>query len=155
MATKKSTRGSASAQARAGKPTSGSRKGTSAAARGAGPRASASRSQASRSSSRGREAGESKTTTSHNVIRRWVEKRGAHPATVKTTARGEEAGVLRIDFPGYSGKETLEEISWDEFFEKFDDKKLAFLYQEQTASGRLSRFCKIVNREQGSARSKR
>jgi hypothetical protein len=89
-------------------------------------------------------AGESHTTTDHKVIRKWVEERGGRPATVKGTGRGrEEAGILRIDFPGYSGEESLEEISWEEFFDKFDDKKLAFLYQEKTGGGEQSRFCKF------------
>src|SRR4051812_1607554 len=67
------------------------------------------------SSSRGRSA---KTTTNHETIRRWVEKRGAHPATVKGTT-SDTTGVLRIDFPGYSGQDTLKEVSWDDFFKKF------------------------------------
>jgi len=54
--------------------------------------------------------------------------------------------VLRLDFPGYSGKDTLQEVSWDDFFDKFERKHLAFLYQEKTASGRTSRFCKLVDR---------
>jgi hypothetical protein len=89
---------------------------------------------------------EAKKTTDHNKIRKWAEERGAHPAAVKgTTGRG-DAGLLRIDYPGYRGKETLKEISWDEFFKKFDDEKLAFLYQEKTATGRTSRFSKLVSR---------
>ena len=92
-------------------------------------------------------AGESKTTTDHDVIRKWVEERGGKPATVKRTGDEEEPGVLRIDFPGYSGKDSLEEISWDQFFEKFDEKDLAFLYQEQTRDGEESRFFKFVSRE--------
>jgi hypothetical protein len=92
---------------------------------------------------------ESKTTTDHEKIRRWVEQRGGHPATVKGTTRGkEEAGVLRIDFPDYSGEETLEEITWEEFFDKFDEKDLAFVYQDQTVEGEESRFSKLVSREQ-------
>jgi hypothetical protein len=91
-------------------------------------------------------AGGSHTTTDHNVIHKWVEERGGRPATVKGTGRGgEEAGVLRINFPGYSGEESLEEISWEEFYDKFDEKKLAFLYQEETGGGQ-SRFCKFVSR---------
>ena len=92
-------------------------------------------------------AGASKTTTDHDVIRKWVEERGGKPATVKRTGDEEEPGVLRIDFPGYSGKDSLEEISWDQFFEKFDEKNLAFLYQEQTRDGEESRFFKFVSRE--------
>ena len=55
--------------------------------------------------------------------------------------------MLRLDFPGYSGKQSLQEISWDEFFEKFDERGLALLYQETTARGQKSNFNKIVSRE--------
>ena len=88
----------------------------------------------------------SKITTSHDTIRSWVEERGGHPATVKNTS-GDGAGILRIDFPGYSGEDSLEQISWDDFFAKFDDSGLAFLYQEQTSGGEQSRFNKFVSRE--------
>ncbi len=92
-------------------------------------------------------ASESKTTTDHKTIQKWSEARGGKPATVKSTEKDGEAGVLRIDFPGYSGAGSLEEISWDEFFEKFDEKNLAFLYQEHTSSGEESRFFKLVSRD--------
>jgi hypothetical protein len=49
---------------------------------------------------------------------------------------------LRIDYPGFSGEDTLEELSWDEFFETFDQNDLAFLYQEEADS----RFSKFVER---------
>ena len=86
-------------------------------------------------------------TTDHQKIRRWTEERGGHPATVKRTTRGGEPGILRIDFPGYSGEESLEPIEWDEFFEKFEENNLAFLYQDQTDDGQTSRFSKFVDRE--------
>ena len=73
---------------------------------------------------------ESKTTTNHNEIRRWVEERGGAPARVKGTDKGGKGGVLRIDYPGFSGEDTLERISWEEFLEAFDENKLAFLYQD-------------------------
>ncbi len=91
-------------------------------------------------------AGQSKTTTDHEEIRKWVEDRGGHPASVKNTKEGDDPGMLRIDFPGYSGEGRLEPISWDEFFEKFDEKKLAFLYQDEMKSGKESRFWKLVSR---------
>lgn len=72
--------------------------------------------------------------------------RGAHPATVEGTERGREhAGLLRFDFPPKDAK--LTEISWDEFFEKFEDAGLALLYQERTADGEVSRFHKFVDRD--------
>ncbi len=98
-------------------------------------------------------ASESKTTTDHKTIQAWSEARGGKPATVKSTERDGEAGVLRIDFPGYSGAGSLEEISWEEFFAKFDEKNLAFLYQEHTSSGEESRFFKLVSRDTSSEKS--
>jgi hypothetical protein len=88
---------------------------------------------------------ESNTTTDHEEIRKWVEERGGHPAVVKGTEKGGSA-LLRIDYPGFSGDDKLTEITWDEFFEIFDENNLAFLYQEKTADGELSRFSKLVNR---------
>ena len=98
-------------------------------------------------------ASESKTTTDHKTIQEWSEARGGKPATVKSTEKDGEAGVLRIDFPGYSGAGSLEEITWEEFFQKFDEKKLAFLYQEHTSSGEESRFFKLVSRSNSSEKS--
>jgi hypothetical protein len=98
----------------------------------------------------------SRVTTDHDQIRSWVEERGGQPATVKSTADN-GTGILRIDFPGYSGEESLEHVSWDDFFQKFDDNNLAFLYQEKTASGGQSRFNKFVSRDEadeGSAEKK-
>ncbi len=91
-------------------------------------------------------ASQSKTTSDHDEIRRWVEEHGGTPATVKGTQSGDEAGVLRIDFPGGAGEEQLEHISWEEWFEKFEDSNLAFLYQAQKASGEDSTFFKLVSR---------
>ena len=57
-----------------------------------------------------------------------------------------DIGVLRLDFPGYTGAETLEHISWDEWFEKFDERDLALLYQDTTAAGEPSNFNRLVSR---------
>ncbi|GCE14382.1 hypothetical protein [Tengunoibacter tsumagoiensis] len=90
-------------------------------------------------------ASESYTTTNHTAIRKWSEARGGKPSMIKSVVNGTELGLLRINFPGYSGAGSLEEISWDEFFSRFDEKHLAFLYQEQTSSGEQSTFCKFVS----------
>ena len=81
-------------------------------------------------------------TTNHDDIRRWVEKRGGHPAVVRT---GREGGVLRIDFdePGGNDDERLERIGWDEFFRIFDESGVAFLRDEEGSS----RFNKFVEKE--------
>jgi hypothetical protein len=93
----------------------------------------------------GGRSGSAKTTTNHETIRRWAEKRGGHQATVKGTTN-DTTGVLRIEFPGYSGEGTLKEVSWDDFFKKFDREYLAFLYHDKTKSGRMSRFAKLIER---------
>ena len=88
----------------------------------------------------------SHTTTDHEEIRRWVEEHNGKPATVKGTERDDDAGVLRIDFPGGAGEDRLEPISWDDWFAKFEDSELAFLYQEEKSSGEDSTFFKLVSR---------
>lgn len=89
----------------------------------------------------------SQMTTDHDTIRRWAEQRGAKPACVKGTGANDDPGIIRLDFPGYSGGDSLEEISWDEWFEKFEQQGLALLYQDETGGGEQSNFNKLVSRE--------
>ena len=84
---------------------------------------------------------EAKVTTDQEEIRQWVEERGGHPARVKGT------DVLRIDYPGFSGEDRLEEITWETFFKAFEENNLAFLYQDETKDGKQSRFSKLVDRD--------
>jgi hypothetical protein len=95
---------------------------------------------------------ESKVTTDHDEIREWVEERGGQPARVKGTENKQGSGLLRIDYPGFSGEDTLEPIPWEEFFKAFEENNLAFLYQEETKDGKESRFSKLIDR--GSAKEK-
>jgi hypothetical protein len=88
----------------------------------------------------------SKTTTNHDEIRKWAEERNAKPSTVKRTGNKEDPGILRLNFPGYTGADSLQEISWDEWFKKFDEQQLALLCQEQTKDGQKSNFNKLVSR---------
>jgi hypothetical protein len=89
---------------------------------------------------------EAKTTTDHEQIKEWVEELGGRPARVKGTAEKGSSGVLAIDYPGYSGTQTLETISWGEFFRGFEENKLAFLYQDEIESAGVICFSKLVNR---------
>lgn len=89
----------------------------------------------------------SRTTTDHDEIRRWAEARGAKPACVKGTGGDGDPGMIRLDFPGYSGSESLQHISWDEWFEAFDANGLALVYQDRTADGARSNFNKLIARE--------
>ena len=89
----------------------------------------------------------SRTLIDHDEIQRWAEERGAKPAAVRNTSGEEGIGIIRLDFPGYSGGDSLEEIEWEEWFEKFDDNNLALVVQEKMANGQKSNFNKLVNRE--------
>jgi hypothetical protein len=87
----------------------------------------------------------SRTTTDHEAIRKWAEKRGGHPTSVTGTEHGKEgAGVLRLDFGVKDEK--LHAVDWDTFFDKFEEAKLAFLYQDKTSDGKMSRFHKFIHR---------
>lgn len=92
--------------------------------------------------------GRTKTTTDHEAIRKWAERRDAIPAHVLGTGDDEDVGVLRLDFPEEEADANLEEISWDDFSEKFDRENLAFRYQDQKKSGEESYFHRFVQREE-------
>jgi len=104
---------------------------------------------ATKRSSAGRSSGSngagSRVLTDHEEIRQWAEERGAHPSCVRGTGKKGDIGMLRLDFPGYTGEDKLEEISWDEFFSKFDERGLSLLVQDKTARGQKSNFNKLVS----------
>jgi hypothetical protein len=90
----------------------------------------------------------SQTLTDHEAIRRWAESRGARPACVTGTGDEHDVGMIRLDFPGYSGGDSLQPISWDQWFAQFDANGLALIVQEQTAEGERSNFNKLVKRDE-------
>ena len=95
---------------------------------------------------------EARVTTDHNKSQSWAEERDGYPARVKSTD-GKTGGIIRIDYEGYSGEDTLERITWDEWFNSFEKNKLAFLYQDQVKGGGKSRFSKLIDRDSQEARS--
>ena len=96
----------------------------------------------------------SKTTRDHDEIRRWAEERGAVPSEVASTENADEPGILRFQFPDAPNRNDgkLKEISWEAFFEKFDENGLELLYQEETAEGAQSNFNKLIYPEHASGR---
>ncbi|MBC2887484.1 hypothetical protein H7Q97_19075 [Ochrobactrum sp. CM-21-5] len=80
-------------------------------------------------------------TRDHDKIRRWAEDRNGRPAIVET---GGEGGILRIDFA--EKDENLEEINWDDFFVIFDNRNLAFLY-EDAGDSRFNKFVDADRKE--------
>ena len=87
--------------------------------------------------------GRSLVTTSHEVIKQWAEARNGVPATVPGTEHGDHLGVLRIDFGAKNDQ--LRQVSWDEWFKSFDERRLNFIYQEQRSDGSQSNFFQLEN----------
>jgi hypothetical protein len=75
---------------------------------------------------------------------RGTEARAGRPSVVKGTEGGDDEGILRVDFGPKERR--LEEVSREEFFQTFEDRKLAFLQQDKTADGKDSRFSTSVRR---------
>ena len=97
-----------------------------------------------------------KTTQDHDEIREWAEARGGKPAVVSATEGKDETGIIRLMFPKapHHNDDALEEISWDEWFEKFDESGLELTYQEKTADGKTSDFNKLTYPDPESAKGK-
>ncbi len=97
----------------------------------------------------------SKTTQDHDEIRQWAESRGALPAEVASTETANQTGILRFEFPKATNANdsALKQISWDDFFEKFDQSGLALVYQDVTADGEKSNFNKLIYPEDESSSS--
>lgn len=77
-------------------------------------------------------------TINHDEIRAWAEKNNGRPSCVRGTGKGDDPGMLRLDFD--EPDEGLEEISWDTWLTWFDRNELALLHSDD------SRFNKLVSR---------
>jgi hypothetical protein len=90
------------------------------------------------------------TTTDHETIRQWAESKGGKPAAVDRTHKGGDVGIIRIMFLNAreSEHESLVEITWDEFFDEFEKRNLALVYDEK------SMFNKIVGRDTADRRER-
>jgi hypothetical protein len=92
-----------------------------------------------------------RTLTDHDEIREWVEDRKASPACVKGTDSKDGGCLLRLDFPGYSGDDSLQAIPWEQWFGVFDQRKLALVVEDRMADGTPSNFNKLVSRDNANA----
>lgn len=86
-------------------------------------------------------------TKDHKKIKAWAEKHKGMPAVVEGKKGSDDDGIIRIKFDDEN--ENLKEISWEEFFEKFDEHGLTFLYQDE----KNTRFNKFVYEEKEEATS--
>jgi Protein of unknown function (DUF2934) len=76
-------------------------------------------------------------TQDHDVIRQWAERHHAEPATGIETPSGpatlnvsDGGTVVRFNFPAAA---RFRMITWEEWFEIFDRRRLLFVYEEETA----------------------
>jgi hypothetical protein len=92
-------------------------------------------------------AGDRRYTTDHETIRRWVAERGGLPAMVRRVGQPDE-GELVINFANDGSDEPIIDISWADFFQRFDDSKLAFVYSDTASGAEGSRFWQMVARDE-------
>ena len=90
-------------------------------------------------------------TCEHDVIRQWAEIRHAEPATGEATPSGPQtvhvndggAGI-RFNFPGAAA---FRPISWEEWFENFDQHHCAFVCDNDRSMPLSNRY-RIVNADE-------
>jgi len=85
--------------------------------------------------------GQTLATRSREVVEDWARRRNAEPAAATFGDDGRPR-VLRFDFQGGPdrGGSELKRVSWDDWWQVFEDRDLAFVYQEKTSDGNESNF---------------
>ena len=82
-----------------------------------------------------------KITTDHGEMRKWVKERKGNPIHLKGMLEADEIPIsIKLPHSTMEGSE----ITWDEFFKQFDDRNLAFEYEERDETGELSLFFKLI-----------
>lgn len=87
-----------------------------------------------------------RVTRNHNKIRKWVEEHGGIPAyTAEKITPDEQEKVLRIIFKNEKNSEKIIVMNWNDFFTKFDQANLAFLYSDDLENGNKTNYYKFVS----------
>ncbi len=87
-------------------------------------------------------------TTDPERIREWAEARDAVPIRVRD-GEGHGHSFARRDEMG----EHHEEVTWDEFVERFEDDDLVFAYHEEEPTGEGMGFFELVERDRAFERA--
>ncbi|WP_049900442.1 hypothetical protein [Natrinema sp. J7-1] len=87
-------------------------------------------------------------TTDPERIREWAEARDAVPVRIRDS-EGHGYSFARRDELG----ERHEEVTWDEFTERFEDDDLVFVYHEAEPTGEEMGFFEIVERDRAFERA--
>ncbi|EAU43238.1 hypothetical protein FP2506_10351 [Fulvimarina pelagi HTCC2506] len=82
-----------------------------------------------------------KQLTDHDAIKAWAAENKGRPSVVSDTKGDGGSGLLRFDHG--QDNDGLEPISWERFFEIFEEQNLALLVDD---SGDNSQFSKFVSR---------
>jgi hypothetical protein len=97
--------------------------------------------------------GDLEYTTDHKMIRNWAGRWHGHPAVTKSDDVGTAesgrttGGSLRIRFPKDPDEKSLQSISWDEFFRRFEEQHLALEYLDEPRNQVKGRpFARLVDR---------
>lgn len=72
-------------------------------------------------------------TSNHTEIRSWAKRHGARPGIARDTIASRDLDQLTLVLPGERGEENVEFIDWDEFFRRFDEEEMVFVYEERKA----------------------
>lgn len=87
---------------------------------------------------------DTRTTTDHETIREWVEGRGSTAAQV-TEPAGNDPGSLAI-IPVGKMDDSVRDLPWEEFFEIFEEEKLAFVHRTERDDPKEQWFCAFIER---------
>jgi hypothetical protein len=83
---------------------------------------------------------EAVVTTDHDEIKRWASHRRARPVRSLST------GEVRLDLPADEPADVERPIDWDEWFDAFDRRRLAFLYYARQADNGVPTHNELVTR---------
>lgn len=96
-----------------------------------------------------------KTTTDHQTIQSWAEALGGQPQRINDPTAQADAIGIRINFQGggddaFMPSGEVQNISWQEFFDRFDQQQLAFVYDdhlETSNAAMVSESYRFVKRD--------
>ncbi len=88
-------------------------------------------------------------STDHDTIRNWVEEHGGQPALTRRIPEVRGEGDLSLEFLVDGQEPELISISWSDFFRRFEDQDLAFVYEEGGPGGELTWYFVDRNRANG------
>lgn len=88
---------------------------------------------------------ETRRTTDHGTIRNWLESNDLAVARTAETDRSRSGG-LTVVTEGRTD-DSIKEVTWDEFFETFEDEGLAFVYRTETMGPEKQLYYEFVPRD--------